>query len=87
MGISPSHDPRENTVGARAGKGIGYEFQFLLGVRGDLRRKLASDGHFTRLYVPYGTKWYEYGIRRIRENPDIAWHVTKTLLMPWTNRR
>jgi proline dehydrogenase len=87
MGISPSHDPRENTVGVRAGKGIGYEFQFLLGVRGDLRRKLASDGHFTRLYVPYGTKWYEYGIRRIRENPDIAWHVTKTLLMPWTNRR
>jgi len=87
MQMSPNYDPRENTVGPRDGKGIGYEFQFLLGVRGDLRRKLASEGHFTRLYMPYGTKWYEYGIRRIRENPDIAWHVTKTLLMPWTNRR
>jgi|TARA_B100001996_G_scaffold367115_2_gene338452 proline dehydrogenase len=87
MGISPNNDPRENTIGSRKGKGSGYEFQFLLGVRGDLRRKLASQGHLTRVYVPYGTKWYEYGIRRIRENPDIAWHVTKTLLMPWTNRK
>ncbi len=87
MGISPNNDPRENTIGSRKGKGSGYEFQFLLGVRGNLRRKLASQGHLTRVYVPYGTKWYEYGIRRIRENPDIAWHVTKTLLMPWTNRK
>ena len=26
-------------------------------------------------------------LERIRENPDIAWHVTKTIIMPWTNRR
>lgn len=87
MQISPDNDSRMNSIGVRDGKGLGYEFQFLLGVRGDLRRDLASKGHFTRVYVPYGTKWYEYGVRRIRENPDIAWHVTKTLLMPWTNRR
>ena len=69
------------------GKGPGYEFQFLLGVRGDLRRKLAGEGHLTRIYVPYGKQWYEYGIRRLHENPEVATHVLKTLLMPWTNRR
>ncbi|MFL2493420.1 MAG: proline dehydrogenase family protein [Candidatus Thalassarchaeum sp.] len=70
-----------------AGKGQGYEFQFLLGVRGDVRRKLSEQGHTTRVYVPYGTKWYEYSMRRLRENPEIAFHVTKALLMPWTNKR
>ena len=85
--MSPENDSRVNSGSPRSGKGLGYEFQFLLGVRGDLRRKLSSQGHLTRVYVPYGTKWYEYGIRRIRENPDIAWHATKALLFPWTNRR
>ncbi|MEC7502717.1 MAG: proline dehydrogenase family protein [Candidatus Thermoplasmatota archaeon] len=70
-----------------SGKGPGYEFQFLLGVRGDLRRKLNSEGHLTRIYVPYGQQWYEYGIRRLKENPEVATHVLKALLMPWTNRR
>jgi proline dehydrogenase len=87
MNISVNHDSRNNSSSTRVGKGPGYEFQFLLGVRGNLRRKLASEGHLTRVYVPYGTKWYEYGVRRIRENPDIAWHVTKTIIMPWTNRK
>jgi len=87
MDMTVDIDSRDNSAGSRTGKGPGYEFQFLLGVRGNLRRKLASEGHLTRVYVPYGTKWYEYGVRRIRENPDIAWHVTKTIIMPWTNRR
>ena len=81
-------DPRHNeTPDLCAGKGPGYEFQFLLGVRGDVRRKLSQQGHTTRVYVPYGTKWYEYSMRRLRENPEIAFHVTKALLMPWTNKR
>ena len=81
-------DPRYNEEPLRsAGKGAGYEFQFLLGVRGDVRRKLFEKGHRTRVYVPYGTKWYEYSMRRLRENPEVAIHVTKALLMPWTNRR
>ncbi len=81
-------DPRhsENVVRTQ-GKGPGYEFQFLLGVRGDVRRDLAKKGHRTRVYIPYGTKWYEYSLRRLRENPEVAVHVTKALLMPWTNRR
>ena len=81
-------DPRHSeSPELSAGKGPGYEFQFLLGVRGDVRRKLSEQGHTTRVYVPYGTKWYEYSMRRLRENPEIAFHVTKALLMPWTNKR
>ena len=87
-GMGPGiNDPRSNAGPSRVGKGPGYEFQMLLGVRGDLRRKLAKQGHRTRIYMPYGSKWYEYGVRRLRENPDIAWHITKAFLMPWTNRR
>ncbi len=80
-------DPRELAGPQRSGKGPGYEFQMLLGVRGDLRRRLAKQGHRTRVYLPYGSKWYEYGVRRLRENPDVAWHITKALFFPWSNRR
>jgi proline dehydrogenase len=38
------------------------------------------------VYVPYGEKWYEYSIRRLKENPTIGVHVAKAFLMPWTNR-
>ena len=80
-------DPRPNAPPVRKGKGEGYEFQMLLGVRGDVRRKLAMQGHRTRVYIPYGERWYEYSMRRLRENPTVAWHVTKALLMPWSNKR
>lgn len=88
-GLGPKkEDPRhDSSVLNRKGKGPGYEFQFLLGVRGNIRRDLAKKGHRTRIYMPYGEKWYEYGMRRLRENPGVAVHVTKSLLMPWTNRR
>ena len=80
-------DERKTSPKDRNGKGPGYEFQFLLGVRGNIRRKLAEEGHRTRVYVPYGEQWYEYSMRRLRENPDIAWHVFKAMIFPWTNRR
>ncbi len=79
-------DPRSNAGPARNQKGPGYEFQMLLGVRGPLRRKLTSKGHRTRVYIPYGEKWYEYSIRRLKENPTIGTQVAKAFLMPWTNR-
>lgn len=86
-GMGPSvADPRENAGGQRTNKGPGYEFQMLLGVRGPLRRKLLKQGHRTRVYIPYGEKWYEYSIRRLKENPTIGTHVAKAFLMPWTNR-
>ena len=79
-------DPRPNAGPARYHKGPGYEFQLLLGVRGPLRRRLLKEGHRTRVYIPYGEKWYEYSIRRLKENPTIGTHVAKAFLMPWTNR-
>ena len=86
-GMGPGmDDPRSNAGPARNQKGPGYEFQMLLGVRGPLRRKLCAQGHRTRVYIPYGEKWYEYSIRRLKENPTIGTQVAKAFLMPWTNR-
>ena len=79
-------DPRTNAGPERKGKGPGYEFQMLLGVRGPMRRKLTKQGHRTRVYIPYGEKWYEYSIRRLQENPTIGLQIAKAFLMPWTNR-
>ncbi len=87
FGMGPGiEDPRTNSGDARDFKGPGYEFQMLLGVRGPLRRKLAAAGHRTRVYIPYGEKWYEYSIRRLKENPTVGAQVAKAFLMPWTNR-
>ena len=86
-GMGPDmDDPRNNAAKPRPSKGPGYEFQMLLGVRGPLRRKLRKAGHKTRVYIPYGEKWYEYSIRRLRENPTIATQVMKAIFMPWSNR-
>jgi proline dehydrogenase len=87
-GMGPEHpDSRDGCAGVRTGKGPGYEFQMLLGVRGNIRRRLAKEGHRTRIYIPYGERWYEYSMRRLDENPDVAIHITKSIFMPWTNRR
>jgi proline dehydrogenase len=56
------------------------EFQMLLGVGGDLRRRLVQAGHRLRVYVPYGRSWYAYSLRRLKENPAIAGHVLKGLV-------
>ncbi len=87
-GMGPDlEDPRSDSANPRLGKGPGYEFQMLLGVRGNIRRRLAKAGHRTRIYIPYGERWYEYSMRRLDENPDVAMHITKSIFMPWTNRR
>jgi proline dehydrogenase len=52
-----------------------YEFQMLLGVRPDRADDLVAAGHRLRVYVPYGTHWYEYSVRRLQENPKIAGYV------------
>jgi proline dehydrogenase len=44
-----------------------YEFQMLYGVRRDLQRKLRSDGYNVRVYVPFGSNWYPYLMRRMAE--------------------
>lgn len=57
-----------------------YEFQMLLGVRENLRDKILKDGHRIRIYIPYGTHWYQYSIRRFKENPQMAGYVLKSIL-------
>jgi proline dehydrogenase len=49
------------------------EFQMLNGIRGDLQRKLAEEGYPVRVYVPYGTEWYPYFMRRLAERPANVW--------------
>jgi len=52
-----------------------YEFQMLLGVTPELGDDLVRNGHRLRIYVPFGTHWYEYSLRRLKENPRIAGYV------------
>ncbi len=56
-----------------------YEFQMLYGVKEGLRDKINKLGHKIRIYVPYGEQWYAYSIRRLQENPNMAWYITKSL--------
>lgn len=56
-----------------------YEFQMLLGVLPELRSKVIRDGHRLRVYVPFGKHWYQYSLRRFKENPQIAGYVVKAL--------
>lgn len=46
-----------------------FEFQMLYGVRRDLQRKLVGQGYKVRVYVPFGTEWYPYFMRRLAERP------------------
>jgi proline dehydrogenase len=50
----------------------GYEFQMLLGVREARATELVTAGHALRVYVPFGRRWYEYSLRRLQENPQMA---------------
>jgi proline dehydrogenase len=46
-----------------------FEFQMLYGVRRDLQRRLVQEGYNVRVYVPFGTEWYPYFMRRLAERP------------------
>ena len=46
-----------------------FEFQMLYGVRRDLQRRLAREGFGVRVYIPFGTAWYPYFMRRLSERP------------------
>jgi len=46
-----------------------FEFQMLYGVRRDLQRRLVTEGFGVRVYVPFGTEWYQYFMRRLAERP------------------
>ncbi len=57
-----------------------FEFQMLYGVRRDLQRALVSEGFGMRTYVPFGTEWYPYFMRRLAERPANVLFLAKNLL-------
>ena len=79
VGIA-THDDRLVTEGKRIVRRRGlepdaYEFQMLLGVRSGLGDSLVAEGHRLRIYVPFGSQWYAYSMRRLQENPKIAGYI------------
>ena len=57
-----------------------FEFQMLYGIRRDLQQRLAADGYPVRVYVPYGTEWYPYFMRRLAERPANVWFFLSNLV-------
>jgi proline dehydrogenase len=57
-----------------------FEFQMLYGVRRDLQRRLAKAGYGVRVYVPFGTAWYPYFMRRLAERPANVVFLAKNML-------
>lgn len=56
-----------------------YEFELLYGVRRDLQTSLAAEGHRVRVYVPFGTQWFPYFMRRLGERPANVGFVLRSL--------
>lgn len=57
-----------------------YEFQMIYGIRRDLQARLLRGGHRVRIYVPFGTHWYPYLMRRMAERPANLAFVLRNLL-------
>ncbi len=68
---------RAEAAGWRADQ---FEFEMLLGVRPDVARDLAGRGYGVRLYVPFGSDWWPYAVRRIGENPANALLLARSAL-------
>jgi proline dehydrogenase len=70
-----THDPRmvqiASSLASRFGRRPGtYEFQMLYGIRPEEQKRLAAAGETVRVYIPYGTEWYGYLMRRLAEKPQ-----------------
>jgi proline dehydrogenase len=57
-----------------------FEFQMLHGIRRDLQQSLVKDGWEMRVYIPFGTEWYPYFMRRLAERPANVFFIAKNLL-------
>ncbi|HKZ68561.1 MAG TPA: proline dehydrogenase family protein [Anaerolineales bacterium] len=57
-----------------------FEFQMLYGIRRELQESLVKEGYNVRVYVPYGTEWYPYFMRRLAERPANLWFFASNLL-------
>ena len=57
-----------------------FEFQMLYGIRRDLQQRLVRDGWRVRIYIPFGTEWYPYFMRRLGERPANVLFIARNLL-------
>jgi proline dehydrogenase len=63
-----------------------FEFQMLYGVRRDLQDALVADGWRLRVYIPFGTQWYPYLMRRLAERPANVFFIVGNLLKEGSRR-
>jgi len=80
-----THDPALVTYACEKVREYGapperYEFQMLLGIRRDVQHQVFTEGHPLRVYVPWGTAWCPYFMRRLAERPANLWFVLRSLL-------
>ena len=64
-----------------------FEFQMLYGVRRDLQENLVRDGYRMRCYVPFGTQWYPYLMRRLAERPANMAFMAGNVVKEWLGGR
>ncbi|CAM3637951.1 proline dehydrogenase family protein [Nocardioides zeicaulis] len=80
-----THDPRmvqiASSLASRFGRHAGtYEFQMLYGIRPEEQKRLAAAGETVRVYIPYGTEWYGYLMRRLAEKPQNLAFFARSLI-------
>ena len=84
VGIA-THDPKliDDIIEYIEDKNINntqFEFQFLYGVPlGNMLHKIKNKNFNIRIYTPFGKNWYEYSIRRLKENPNISGYIIKNI--------
>jgi proline dehydrogenase len=84
MAAIGTHDEKRIEYARKYAETVGLpksalEFQMLYGIRSDLQQRLAADGYPVRVYVPYGTEWYPYFMRRLAERPANVWFFLSNL--------
>jgi proline dehydrogenase len=87
-----THDPKILAEACRYAKVRGiaperFEFQMLYGVRRDLQESLRRQGWGMRVYVPFGTQWYPYLMRRLAERPANMMFLTGNMMREMFSRR
>ncbi|MGE5101999.1 MAG: proline dehydrogenase family protein, partial [Deltaproteobacteria bacterium] len=87
-----THDPAIIAEAKRfvAEKGIDrsrFEFQMLFGIRRDVQEQLVRDGYRMRVYVPFGTQWYPYLMRRLAERPANVAFITGNVMREMVRRK
>jgi proline dehydrogenase len=80
-----THDPRMIEIASSLASRYGraketYEFQMLYGIRPDEQKRLGGAGETVRVYIPYGTEWYGYLMRRLAERPQNLSFFAKSLI-------